>query len=167
MDNSEKYVPLNQSQITEANTNSLKTLVKIQKSWIKDLQSENEILKRTIMDKKIPDEGKKVYRLRKQITQLEDEIAMLREQNATLQRWHKEDMDNLKDDFHHEREELEKKVRDAEYNYNHLTYETDVLRQAGCIQTKYINELEKRDKTILSSHEHGEYKDAMNELYKM
>ena len=69
MENSEKYVPLNQSQITEVNTNSLKTLVKIQKSWIKDLQSENEILKRTIMDKKIPDEGKKVYRLRKQITQ--------------------------------------------------------------------------------------------------
>ena len=59
---------------------------------------------------KLPDEGKKVYRLRKQITQLEDEIAMLREQNATLQRWHKEDMDNLKDDFHHEREELEKKL---------------------------------------------------------
>ena len=158
---------INESEITEVVENSLKTLVKIQQSRIKDLETKNEILKRTIMDKKIPDEGKKVYKLRKQIIHLEDEIAMLREQNATLQRWHKEDMDNLKDDFHHEREELEKKVRDAEYNYNHLTYETDVLRQAGCIKTKYINELEKRDKTILSSHEHGEYKDAMNELYKM
>ena len=139
MENSEMSTQINQREIAEGNTNSLKTLVKIQKSWIKDLQSENEILKQTIMDKKIPDEGKKVYKLRKQITQLEDEIAMLREQNATLQRWHKEDMDNLKDDFHHEREELEKKVRDAEYNYNEIF---DIFHKIRCgkrvFSTKFV-----------------------------
>ena len=155
--------------ITEMNIQSYELRYKIQESKIKELETENEILKQTIADRKIPSESEKMNKLRRKIVDLEEQVAMLKEQHGTLQRWHKEDMENLKDDFAHEREELEKKVRNAEYNSKKLSYELDLSMRTGCIHTKYIKELE----DILKGHglsfikPHGEHKDAMNETYKM
>lgn len=169
MENSENSTQIATQPITEMRIKSYELRCKIQSTKIKKLETENEVLKQTIADRKIPSESAKMNKLRRKIVDLEDEIAMLREQNGTLQRWHKEDMENLKDDFAHEREELEKKVRDAEYNSNKLSYEIDLSMRTGCIHTKYIKELEDILKAngISFIKPHGEYKDAMNEAYKM
>ena len=97
------------------------------------------------------------------------EIYDVRKTMRNLEYGYGQDRQAWKDELHHVREESEKKVRDAEYNYKHLSRETDILRHTGCIQTKYIKELEDllKSNNIPFITKNGEYKDAMNELFKM